>query len=672
VELPLDHFRLLGVSPVANTEVVLRTLQQRLDRGPGPGFTAEALQARAELLRASADLLGDPKRRQDYECLLTEQASEGSGTLPALEVSSALEVGALLLLMESGQAAEAFEGASRCLQPPQAPALGSGREADLTLLAALACRQGGQERQRQKLFESAAQLLQQGIQLLQRMGQQLEKRFELETDLQGLLPYRVLDLISRDLADGQARQLGINLLIELIARRGGLDGEQDPNFPQEAFQAFFQQIRTFLTVQEQIDLFLRWSEQGSVTAEFLSAYALTASGFAQRKPERIEAALQRLEALREVGVERELACLHLLLGHTREAELCFNRCSDQELQRWAREQGDDPLAGICAYCRDWLERQVLPCYRDLESDPDLEAYFADRDVQAAIEREDRRQAKGLAAPGSSITEFELLPTPTRSALESLVDAPPLPSPSPSAMPPEEEAPHPGLAESLADWWHTQNWDRPRSWLEKLRQFSTPQRAAVLGLAMVGAAATGALLGHHKRSTTPSPQALLIPAPPLPKPSQTPPAAAKKPEAVKKPEVAQQPAAKPETPETETRSLLQGWLGAKALLMAGGNNQAALDPLAVPNLVASALANRQSDVQQGLHRKINAEVQDFKLITTGPDRREARAQILYSEQVLNGQDKVLERSGPIQLTNIYVFHRPSPTGSWKLADYHGGQ
>jgi hypothetical protein len=107
-------------------------------------------------------------------------------------------------------------------------------------------------------------------------------------------------------------------------------------------------------------------------------------------------------------------------------------------------------------------------------------------------------------------------------------------------------------------------------------------------------------------------------------------------------------------------------------MAGGNNQAALEPLAVPNLVASALANRQSDVQQGLHRKINAEVQDLKLIATGPDRREARAQILYSEEVLNGQDKLLERSGPIQLTNIYVFHRQSPTGSWKLADYHGGQ
>jgi outer membrane biosynthesis protein TonB len=684
VELPLDHFRLLGVSPVANTEVVLRTLEQRLDRTPGPGFTSEALEARAELLRTSAELLGDAKRRQDYECLLTEQTSDGSGALPALEVSSALEVGGLLLLMESGQPAEAFEGARRSLQPPQAPALGSGREADLTLLAALACRQGGQERQRQRLFEPAAQLLQQGIQLLQRMGQQLDRRLELETDLQALMPYRVLDLISRDLADDQARQQGISLLVELISRRGGLDGEQDPNFPQAAFQSFFQQIRTFLTVQEQIDLFLRWSEQGSVTAEFLSAYALTASGFAQRKPERIEAALQRLEALREVGVEREMACLHLLLGHTREAELCFNRCSDQELQRWAKDQGDDPLAGICAYCRDWLERQVLPCYRDLEADPDLEAYFADRDVQAAIEREDRRQAQGLNTPGATITEFELLPTPSRSEFESLLDSPPLASPSGAAAPEEEEEEdefHPGLADRLAEWWYAQNWDHPRSWLEKLQQLSNLQRAAVLGLALVSATAVGALLGRHQQPSTPPSQALLIPAPPQPKPSPAPtpvskspakPAAAKNPEAAQKPEAAKPEAPKTTNPETETRALLQGWLGAKALLMAGGNNQATLEPLAVPNLVSTALANRQSDAQQGLHRKINAEVQELKLIASSPERREVRARILYSEEVLNGQDKLLERSGPIQLTNVYVFHRPSPDSSWKLADYHGGQ
>ena len=46
---------------------------------------------------------------------------------------------------------------------------------------------------------------------------------------------------------------------------------------------------------------------GSITAEFLSAYALMASGFAQRKPERIGSALD-LQSMRDVGVDAEMAC----------------------------------------------------------------------------------------------------------------------------------------------------------------------------------------------------------------------------------------------------------------------------------------------------------------------------------------------------------------------------
>ena len=45
----------------------------------------------------------------------------------------------------------------------------------------------------------------------------------------------------------------------------------------------------FLTVQEQVDLFSRWGDAGSAAADFLASMALTASGFAQRKPERIAA-----------------------------------------------------------------------------------------------------------------------------------------------------------------------------------------------------------------------------------------------------------------------------------------------------------------------------------------------------------------------------------------------
>ena len=63
LDLPLDHFRLLGVSPASDAQTVLRTLAGRLDRSPEQGFTADTLLARAELLRSSADLLSDGDRQ---------------------------------------------------------------------------------------------------------------------------------------------------------------------------------------------------------------------------------------------------------------------------------------------------------------------------------------------------------------------------------------------------------------------------------------------------------------------------------------------------------------------------------------------------------------------------------------------------------------------------------
>ncbi|HYP03079.1 MAG TPA: molecular chaperone DnaJ, partial [Cyanobium sp.] len=139
MDLPIDHFRLLGVSPASDAQHVLRTLQQRLDRLPHQGFTPETLQARAELLRASADLLSDSERRTVYEAALTSLARAEEPVVPALDVATPLEMGGLLLLLEADQPLECFEMACRCLQPPQAPALSSGREADLTLLAGLSC-----------------------------------------------------------------------------------------------------------------------------------------------------------------------------------------------------------------------------------------------------------------------------------------------------------------------------------------------------------------------------------------------------------------------------------------------------------------------------------------------------------------------------------------------------
>ena len=400
MELPIDHFHLLGVQPTTDAQSVLRTLQQRLDRSPDQGFTQGTLEARAELLRNSADLLSDEPRRRAYEAqLLAIPSSGGSSQIAALEIPASRYVAGLLLMLEAGLAQEAFETARRNLQPPQAPALGSGREADLTLLAGLACQAAAKDYQEQRRFEAAATVLQQGLQLLQRMGQLPQHRRQLEQQLGQLLPYRVLDLVSRDLGAALERNEGLKLLEELVQRRGGLDGDSDREFEQGKFQTFFKQIRPFLTVQEQVDLFSRWAQAGSATADFLASYALTASGFAQRKPERIREAYGRLAAAGQQGIEPFLACQQLLLGQVEQAEAHFDQGASAELRQWASEQGSESLERLCAYGRDWLAREVLPGYRDIEVDADLDAWFADRDVQAYVEQQDRRSGRQVPASG---------------------------------------------------------------------------------------------------------------------------------------------------------------------------------------------------------------------------------------------------------------------------------
>ena len=150
MELPIDHFRLLGVSPSVDAEGILRTLQLRLDKAPEEGFTQEALIHRAELLRRSADLLSNQQLREEYEAALL------SGAV-GLDLSSKREVAGLILLLEADASLEAFRLSCKALKPPQTPALGSRREADLTLVAALSCREAALQEQNERHYESAAQ-----------------------------------------------------------------------------------------------------------------------------------------------------------------------------------------------------------------------------------------------------------------------------------------------------------------------------------------------------------------------------------------------------------------------------------------------------------------------------------------------------------------------------------
>jgi hypothetical protein len=644
LELPIDHFRLLGVSATTDSETVLRTLQQRLDRAPDQGFTHDTLQARAELLQASAELLSNEERRHAYERELTAIADNGEGSIAALEIPPSREVGGLLLLMEAGQAQEAFDAASRGLQPPQAPALGSSREADLTLLAGLACKAAASDFRNQRRFEAAARTLQQGLQLLQRMGQLPDQRRQLEHELKGLLPYRVLDLISRDLSAIAPRQEGITLLEQLVQQRGGLEGELDPDFPQAEFQPFFKQIRQFLTVQEQVDLFSRWADTGSATADFLASFALTAAGFVQRKPERIQAAFQRLQAAGQPGTDVFLACQQLLLGQVEQAQALFDAGADAELRQWAHEQSNDPLARLCAYCRDWLSREVLPGFRDIEADVDLEAWFADRDVQAYVEQQDR--IRGRQSSPRAPEPAPLAPDPALSWPEFSLDAP-AEAPEAADEQPEDD-----------DLWDGPRWrwpDLPHipelPALQDLPRWSLP----AAGVAVVVLALGGWLLLRPRTET-----AQPLPVQPAEQSKRVAPEPPPKPPAPAFPLTASDPS------DAQLQELLETWLAAKAAVLAGQPSPVALADLARSAQVERLQQQLQANRSAGASETMTTTVQSFSVSERSANRIAAQVTLQYSDERRDSSGKLLGQTASTTLRNTYVFARDGER--WLLAAY----
>ena len=398
MELPLDHFRLIGVSPSATPEEILRAFQLRLDKTPDVGFTFEVLTQRAELLRRTADLLTDSESRKEYENLILKGST-------GLEFSSSREVAALILLWESGLPKEAFKFARKALQPPQTPALGSSREADLTLLAALTSRDAAIQEQSQRFYGNASEFLQEGIQILQRMGKLADLRKGLENDLTSLLPFRILDFLSRDLSDFETHKKGLVMLENFINKRGGLEGksksEYDKFLNQDEFEVFFQQIREFLTVQEQIDLFLSLQKKGSTEAGYLAFLSLTALGFSRRKPEKIFEAKKLIKNLNVVGLDSMplMGCIDLLLADIKLAEERFFSSNDDDLKEWIVNYSGGKLEALCTYCRNWLATDVLKGYRDINNENiDLDSWFEDREIQDFIEKLEKKSYIPISKP----------------------------------------------------------------------------------------------------------------------------------------------------------------------------------------------------------------------------------------------------------------------------------
>ena len=662
MDLPIDHFRLLGVSPSADPEAILRRLETRCDSPPDQGFTHEALLQRADLLRRSADLLTDPADRAEYEAaLLRLSESHPNGTV-GLDLPTSSEVAGLILLWEAHGALEAFQLAKQGLQPPQAPALGSGREADLTLLAALACRDAALEEQEQRRYESAAQLLIDGIQLQQRMGKLPDQQRRLENDLQGLTPFRILDLLSRDLGDQASHQQGLTLLDELVVARGGLeaadvDDDQPGSLSQEDFESFFHQIRRFLTVQEQIDLFSRWFEAGAADAGFLTVLALTAAGFSRRKPEFLEQARERMQTLANADLDPMplLGCLDLLLGNVKDADRHFAVLRDPDLQAWFLNHPGDRLAAQCEYCRAWLERDVLPGYRDVDaSGADLDAWFADRDVQGFVDRLDRKASRQIGSDDMTLA--------WATAGDASLGEPSEPAESDQAVDSED-------AEATPLW--QQRWVRP----------------AAAALALIGITVAGFALVRRnwnpasQMAQTASPSAveeeveakLELDAASSPvdeelvdeEPMDDEPVASLKldlePSAPSEPLVSDAPT------EAELQALLQGWLDAKALTLSG--QPADLSVVARQPLVKRVEQERAADLAAGRSKSIDASITTIEVVDRKPQRIELLAQVAYSDRLQAADGTVIDETAPTDFSVTYVLGRDGT--QWRLHDYIPG-
>ena len=722
VELPIDHFRLLGVSPSAETESVLRTLQLRLDRCPDQGFTHEVLMQRAELLRLSADLLSDAARRQEYESTLLKLGRDHPEETAGLEMPSSREVAGLMLLWEAHAPHETFQLTRQVLQPPQAPALGSGRESDLALLAALSCRDAARQDQDQRRYESAAGLLTEGLQLLQRMGKLPDHRQRLQTDLEQLTPYRILDLLSRDLAEQTARQEGLVMLETFVQDRGGLEGGAaeltTAGMDQGSFELFFQQIRRFLTVQEQVDLYGRWERFGSSDASFLSVMALAAAGFSQRKPERIQDARGKLQALVLVGLDLNplLGCMDLLLGDVDRALEHVHASPDADLQEWLANHPSDDLAALFDYCRSWLGRDVLPGYRDVDAQVvDLEAWFADRDVQAYVERLERKEGRSVVSPDPSAT-------PVSESDWSFGNLPPLgldpegamplsfgdvdPFPEDSSDPGEEEARGSGLRRIIPLAWTNLNIRRPslsrlslsRLSMSKLSlsrmsmsrmslprlslsrlsvnrpSWPQPRRSVLIGsgvvvvLVVVGFSLVGLRREAQQQSaststTNPTEEAL-----PTEDVVSSEPKATLKQERPKPNELIA-PLAVEKPSEVQLQALLQTWLDLKATALSQNGDTESLVDVARPVLVGRVRDQQAALLRDGLVQKVQASITSIQTVSSTPSRIEVRAQLTYRDQTLNDQGEVVDETPAGNLPVTYILGR-DPDG-WRLQAYIPG-
>ena len=445
MRIPLDYYRILGLPIQAPPEQLTQAHHDRTRQMPRREYSENALASRRALLDEAYEVLSDLALRSIYdERFFTTQGESDLMALspltslteqtPHIDMAEHNLVGALLILQELGEYELVLKVGRPYLSSGRLSNGGTGLKSgqfgdpqvalsDTVLTIAFACLELGREHWQQGQHETAAEALETGEELLVREGLFEGIRAEIQSDLLRLRPYRILELLALpELEHVRDRRKGLDLLQDMLRERDGVDGAGDDQsgLTMDDFLRFIQQLRSYLTAEEQQVLFEEEARRPSAVATYLAIYALIARGFAEYQPALIRRAkhlLSKLSVRQDVHLEQSVCAL--LLGQTEEANRLLELSQEYEPIAFIREhsQGSpDWLPGLCLYAERWMGGEVFPHFRDLsEHRASLKDYFADDQVQSYLEELPLESAEGFAiAPASSGRSITLGATGTTS------------------------------------------------------------------------------------------------------------------------------------------------------------------------------------------------------------------------------------------------------------------
>jgi len=235
VRIPLDYYRILGLPIQATADQLQQAHRDRTQQLPRREYSEAAIASRKQLLDEAYAALSNPEQRRAYDATFLASshdptrdrfASAESGAIaletdadpyaPSIDIDDSQLVGALLILLELGEyelvlklghpylSNSAFSGnAGRSAQADIA-------RSDVVLTLAFAYLELGREQWQQGQYESAAESLEAGQELLLREGMFAGVRGEMQSDLYKLRPYRILELLALPAANEIERGQGMN------------------------------------------------------------------------------------------------------------------------------------------------------------------------------------------------------------------------------------------------------------------------------------------------------------------------------------------------------------------------------------------------------------------------------------------------------------------------------